>query len=633
MKNNLKYLLLFIVISAFTACEEDALDPLSGTYSAPVDYTLDAVIAQNAVKGATTRTFTLELGSNSQYLSVDFVSSRTSYFLVPGAYTIAAQATAKSGNYVAGQTRWVTSGASLPLTDGTIVVALEGDAYTISGTVILEDQSIIRIAFSGVITFEVDPPVYTYKWEMQKPYAYTTDGTTFTPVAGSQLNKVSVFSDGIPVAYFEIVTEENRTSLAGTYLVSGMITDVSGAVVRGSYVDLPALGWGTEIIKGGSYLMEDTEQFLFDGNLTIVNNTGTLTLTSSNFSILDITSPFYAPTALPGVVKSINYVDATLTGGNTAAYTYTLETSALYSYTQDGQTWITVDGTQLNKISVFAGSEQVGYFEVISAPSPASLAGAYELKDPVDGTNQIAVGSYMNMSWFGGPDMVIESGSYYVENGEKMFIRAGSGGVMITITDASGVLGISGTGLPIQDVTQMYWALLPDPGSINYQNVTPADSSSAQLELPNLLSVVATDLAAIGAGTGYTVTLKLGEAGVTATPGAYGITIGGTGKYISIDFKQDAATLPAGTYNIVDNATAATGDAIAGYYLDLGFMGFPTGCFLVTVAEDVEGIPDYLTGGTVTVAEAGGAYTVTVNATTEGGEAVQAVFTGAITIQ
>ncbi|MDR1342388.1 MAG: hypothetical protein LBK18_03920 [Prevotellaceae bacterium] len=500
----------------------------------------------------------------------------------------------------------------------------------------------------------VEPDIaYTYSVEVSSPYAWTADGMTWTAVDGSQLNKITVSANDTVVAYFEIVTEENTATLAGTYPVKA-VNSLERAIVQGQFMNLLWLGMFDMAIESGSYYLNgETKMFIRDGSISITDNSGALTITGSDLAIQDISTEM-AFGNLSDLGK-VNYPNMTLVGNDdgegddddddnddnddgddNAAYTYSVEASAPYTYTTDGTNWIPVDGTQLNKISVFAGSEQVGYFEVVTAPSPASLAGTYELKDPVDGVSQIAVGSYMNMSWFGGPDMVIKGGSYYVKGGEEMFIRAGTGGVTITITDAGGVLGISGTGLPIQDVTQMFWALLPAPGSINYQNVTLAGGGGAQLELPNLLSAAATDLAAVSGGalTGYTVTLKLGEAGVTVTPGAMGVTIGGDGSYISIDFSRDAATLPAGTYNIVDNATAAVGDAIGGYYLELfpGF-GFDSGTFLKTVTAGTEGAPTYITGGTVTVAEAGGVYTVTVNATTGGGEAVNAVYTGVITIQ
>jgi hypothetical protein len=475
--SNMKKIKLYFsaVITAglmlFTACEQEAIDPLTGKYPVPENYALSSLLSQDVVKGATIRTFTLEFGDTGQRLSVEFVGSRLSYFLPPNAYTIANRADAKAGNYVAGDaeggTYWVASGSKLKLTDGTIFVTLNGDTYTISGTVMLENESIIKFAFTGAIVFEPDPPAFTYTLEVTKPYAWTTDGTTFNPVEGSQLNRITVLSDGIQVAYFEIVTAEAPASYAGTYPFSGMITDVNGAVVAGVYMDLSAYVPGL-IIEGGSHLLDDSDkQYISAGNITIADNGGgALTFTSDNLSIID-----------------------------------------------------------------------------------------------------------------------------------------------------------KATGQP-----------KPGVRSINYQEAT---REAAPIPMNNLLSASATDLAAAtgGALTGYTVTLKLGEAGLTATPNGYGgLDIGGTGKYVSIDFKRDAATLPAGTYNIKADAEAAVGDAIAGYYLEIapGF-GFNSGCLWVSVDNNVP-TETFITGGTVVVAESGGIYTITVNATTAG-EPVKAVYTGPITIQ
>jgi hypothetical protein len=454
----------------FTACENDAIEPLSGEYPVPESYTLETVLTQNVVKGATTRTFTLELGNANQHLSIEFVGNRLNYSLTPGNYTIAKQSEAKSGNYVAGYdeggTYWVAGDNKLKLTDGTIFVQLEGDIYTINGTVMLEDQSIIKMVYSGAIAFDPDPPAFTYTLEVTKPYAWTMDGQTWNPVEGSQLNQISIASEGIPIAYLEIVSAANPASLSGTYPVSGEIRNANGAVVQGTYMDLSLYVPGL-IIEGGSYLLSDGEKdYISAGNITIVDNGGVLTFTGNNLAILDKATG--APK--PGV-QSINYIEATR------------EVSAI--------------------------------------------------------------------------------------------------------------------------------------------------------TLSNLLSATATDLAAIsnGALTGFTVTLKIGEAGLTATPNMFGgLDISGTGKYISIDFNRDAGTLIPGTYNIIENTTATVGDALAGYYLELapGF-GFNSGCLWISVDN---GVPTetFITGGTITVAESSGIYTITVNATA-GGDAVKATYTGPIVIQ
>jgi hypothetical protein len=242
-----------------------------------------------------------------------------------------------------------------------------------------------------------------------------------------------------------------------------------------------------------------------------------------------------------------------------------------------------------------------------------------------DVNGAVVAGVYIDLSAFV-PGLIIEGGSHLLDNSDKQYLSAGD----ITITDNGGVLTFTSSNLAIID--KATGGVLPNLRSINYQEAT---REVIALPMPNLLAASVTDLAAISGGalSGYTVTLKFGEAGLTATPNMFGgLDIGGTGKYVSIDFKRDAGTLPAGTYTIKADAEAAVGDAIAGYYLDLGGFGFNSGCLWVSVDNSVPA-ETFITGGTVVVAESGGVYTITVNATTAGGEPVSAVYTGAITLQ
>jgi hypothetical protein len=467
MKNIIKYLTFVAIFAAFSACNEDPIDGLTGKYPAPTDYTLTTLASQNVVKqDGGIRKITLQFTSADAALNVDFVVN--AHFLKENGYTLAPATDAKNGNYTAATFTKTGAGAQ-SVTAGVIHVKLLGESdYTVSGTLQLADKSFVKIAFAGAIVFEADPPAVTYSIAVQKPYAFTMDGQNYTTVEGSQLNKITVKSDGAVVAYFEIVTEENPTTLAGTY-----------------------------------------------------------------------------------AVKAVNSLE-----------------------------------------------------------------------------RAIVQGQFMNLLWLGMFDMPIESGSYLLD-GDKLFVRSGN----VTITDDNGTLSFASSDLAIQDIsTQMAFGTLPTPASINYPEATREVSA---LPMPNLLAASVTDLAAVSGGalTGYTVTLKFGEAGLTATPNMFGgLDIGGTGKYVSIDFKRDAGTLPAGTYAIKADAEAAAGDAIAGYYLDLGGFGFNSGCLWVSVVDGVS-TETFITGGTVVVAESGGVYTVTVNATTAGGEPVIAVYTGAITLQ
>jgi hypothetical protein len=345
------------VIASFTSCNESALDDLASKYPPSTDYALTNLFAQQAQKLEGKRIFTLKIATDGvsaafneqtfsytytgtgNYISIDFVGKE--YYLAPGAYTVAPEATAKAGNYIAGYdtemfgmqfTNWgtcffdVANGAEtgVKVTDGTLNVAKNGDNYSISGVLALENGKFIRINYAGAIVFPEDPPVYTYSVEVSAPYAWTADGSTWNNVDGSQLNKITVSADGAPVAYFELVTAENTASLSGTYAASGMITDISGAMVQGMYMDLSFIAPGF-IIEGGSYLLDgDTKQYISSGSLTIVDNGGTLTFTADDFAVAVMGTPIDG-------TKSINYPDATggSSGGGAGTHTQLFSASAL----------------------------------------------------------------------------------------------------------------------------------------------------------------------------------------------------------------------------------------------------------------------------------------------------------------
>ncbi len=503
----MKKIYLFILFLAsvtlgFTACQEDALDPLTGKYQAPAEFTLTNLFAKQAQKSGSNRIFTLKISTNGvnatynestysytytgtgKYLSIDLIGKE--YYLTPGTYTIAGHESAKSGNYIAGYdmdfggglifenwgTCWfnINNGteSGIKITGGTLYVTKNDDNYTITGKLILSDNTFINIDYTGVIVYEPDPIVYTYTKEITKPYTWTPDGTTINSVPGTQLNKITIKADDYPVAYFEIVTEEN----------------------------------------------------------------------------------------------------------------------------------------------------------------PASLAGTYTIKNVTDNERAICQGQYFNLSWFGMTDTPIESGSYLLDDAEKLFIRSGS----VNITDNSGTLNINATGLLIQDIaTQMQFGTLTTPRNINYQGVSLSPGGNQGGTFPNLYSASALDNTLFG-GTGYTITLKLAESALTVNTeqGTYGATYSysGSGRYLSLDFKTASASLTEGIYNVADNTTAVNGNCIAGYPSPFGsgFFGSVVGNVTNgTVTETV------VSGGSVTVTQSGGNYNITFNLTTASGT-VQGSFSGAVTL-
>jgi hypothetical protein len=325
MKNPIKIIMMLVTaIFSFSACQQDAIDPLEGKYPPPTDYTLTNLFAQNVQKVSGNRVFTLKIASEGltatfnpvtfgydfsgtgNYISIDFVGR--DYFLSPGAYTIAPNAEAKGGIYVAGYDadfgggmvfpNWgtcffdVNNGdqSGLKVNAGQIFVEKSNDNYTITGTLGLENNTFIRINATATIAYVPDIE-YTYSIEVVKPYSFTMDGITFTDVAGSQLNKITVKADGAAIAYFEMVTEENPTSYSATYPVKA-VNSLERAICQGQYLDLAWFGVsGIPPIESGSYLLDGADkQFMREGNVIITDNNGTLSIIGENIKIQDITT-------------------------------------------------------------------------------------------------------------------------------------------------------------------------------------------------------------------------------------------------------------------------------------------------------------------------------------------------------
>lgn len=414
------------ILVALAACENNAIDPLSGKYPEPEYCPLKALLSQNAVKGESARTFTLELGEAGQSLSIECIGSRTTYFLAPGTYTPAGRNEAKAGNYVTGDAEggswWTTPDARRKLAGGTIFVELNGETYTIRGVVMLEDRTIIRIAYTGVIVFEADPPSFVYSVEVTKPYAWTADGTTYIPVEGSQLNKVSVSSDGQSIACFEIVTGENPPSLTGAYPVK-TVNSLERAIVQGQFLDLAWFGVPFEmIVESGSYYMDgENKMFIREGNIHITDNNGTLTISGTDLAIQDIASQgAFANLPAKG---GINITGATGGGGTVFSNLFSASALDLSLFGLEGYTvtlkiatadlGVNVEQGATGAIYTFAGSGQYVSFD-FSRDEASLPEGVYKITPNEQVTINDCIAGYPSL--FGAGFMGTFAG--YVTDGE-----------------------------------------------------------------------------------------------------------------------------------------------------------------------------------------------------------------------
>lgn len=208
--------------------------------------------------------------------------------------------------------------------------------------------------------------------------------------------------------------------------------------------------------------------------------------------------------------------------------------------------------------------------------------------------NNTIVAGYDWGSWGSG-------GTVYTVNGTSKYITDGT----LTFTSSDGItVTVTGT---ISDGTNSYEI----SGTYN-------DGSSSSISL-NLFAH--SDYTAYG----YSNTFKFVTEGVTATynSSTYSYTYTGSGYYLSVDF---TTAIAAGTYTAEAKGSAGTTNFITSY--DSGYGSLYGTVF--GVISDGTIVEDGVTGGTVTITESSGIYTMTFDLVTESGEAVKASYTGSL---
>lgn len=309
----------------------------------------------------------------------------------------------------------------------------------------------------------------------------------------------------------------------------------------------------------------------------------------------------------------------------TASFSIVYEYVPIFTYSSATQTPAldgngnAIAGTTKHMVTVRGDGVKIAYLEVIASESASSLSGTYTITDGINAAGQINNGYYLDLAWWGSAG-IMEGGSYYIKSGEKEYLRAGGGD--ITIVDDGETLTFTGDNLAVLDMETLIssngqtWQNKSETVNFNIERVIPA---------VNLYSASVSDLTAYGMG--YTVTLKLATDGVTPAynsgTGSWAYT--GSGNVLSLDFKRDGASLPAGVYNVVSNDAAKVGDCYAGY----DFYGMTLGCTWGAVSDGVPATPVYITSGTVEVIVEGDDYIIIVDVSTNEGN-VKTTYSGPI---
>lgn len=152
-KINVVFALLLAVILG--ACTNSGLDDLEGRYTPPTALT-DATVTGKAattsdmVPGFNIFNVTIENGQTKLYL--DLLGSN--YFLEPGSYSAATAQEATGARFLIEMSYLDNNGQQQKIKSGTVMVERNGDDYSFSGVLWMEDGTALKIQASGNIHYE-----------------------------------------------------------------------------------------------------------------------------------------------------------------------------------------------------------------------------------------------------------------------------------------------------------------------------------------------------------------------------------------------------------------------------------------------------------------------------------------------
>ena len=143
MKNISKYIPLLLLVTLFCGCDEDAIDPLTGKYPIPVEYTLNNLQSQDVSTLSNERyLFTLELTDDKNVLHLEMVGDL--YYLPGQTYTLYVKGAENTDEYggtgtFAHSYFTAADGSSnqTAIVSGSLNVKKQEDNYTLSGALTL----------------------------------------------------------------------------------------------------------------------------------------------------------------------------------------------------------------------------------------------------------------------------------------------------------------------------------------------------------------------------------------------------------------------------------------------------------------------------------------------------------------
>ncbi|MBR5075750.1 MAG: hypothetical protein IKX28_01905 [Bacteroidales bacterium] len=412
MKKNI--FLIGLLLLGLTSCYKSVLDPLKGIFPAPTVLEMTQ-ISSDAAKVDGQRLFTLDLSDGSNTFHATLVGD--AYYLTSNAYTEAVAGAARKGNFILGQ----TSVNGKQVASGTITVTQDGENYTLSAVLFLDDGAPYKVKWTGTIHFDPDPEPVRLT-EMLIAQANANGTVTFK--LGTE--GMSVDAMGTPSGDGCTLTADVYS--ADGYLHEGVYTAATGDTVgEGQYApgyEYDLSDWGMGIMHWGTCWWNAGEATHISAETITVEKKG------ANWVITwgeESTYPHWA--VFEGAIEAL-----TPSGAPTPDYTYTETLGGAVD-----NTFTPVAGVTTHSLAfINKAGEEVAWFDLVLTEGVTDLSGNYTCTEYAHEDHTFGNG-YDLSAW--GMGM---GGSRYLKDGAVVLINPGE--TLSVSKLAEGIYEFSGNG-------------------------------------------------------------------------------------------------------------------------------------------------------------------------------------------
>ena len=264
-----RYIILLLAMISFTACDNDSIGDLQGTFSNITFCTFNNGNVQPTTKlGKGVKSLNTQFtDDNGNTLTLSFGSKE--WILGEGSFTpVATISTA--GTYAG-----TINGATI--SEGNVDVSIVEDTYFITGLVTTSDGKQYKAYYKGPLTFivgEDDPEASGYTMSIQTSAVAIMDWTTWQTTTYPDVTKYTITvcdPNGTQVATFDVINGNDKSAeqLTGSYSI---VSDAHDAIQISAGYSLPDYG-----MAGGSSYVDaagNTQYLTGGGTIEITTATG-----------------------------------------------------------------------------------------------------------------------------------------------------------------------------------------------------------------------------------------------------------------------------------------------------------------------------------------------------------------------